>query len=329
MTPLPIPSSLWGPNGVFCVTSTFTCTTLGPTCEATCATGSSAGTRAAACAGAWATLGSLIPPSSEHPAAKTAASTTKSRTARDPNLELNVLDTSCRRQGRSFATEFIRRSRQSVCGVTLWCGGEEETGAGGSRARRGGPPLHRLDGRRGRARQGEAQRPGRRSRGRPHRHSSLHAGRRARDRVRAHRRRLGGEDHAPRARRAPDERSSGHPGAFPRRVRDHRDPRGPRQTAGLGDEGPHPLLDLLFLVAQIEEDVLSEADCVLLGEVDPAGLYDRFELFDGRVGHPDHRLGLAQDLFALGFRELRASLKPLLVLLEMADEVPYAHRGGL
>src|SRR5215217_845378 len=324
MTPLPIPSSLWGPNGVFCVTSTFTCTTLGPTCEDTCATGSSAGTR---CAGAWAKLGSLIPPSSEHPATRTRA--TQSRTAPDPNFELNVLDTSCRRQVRSFATEFIRRARHPVPGVTLWSGGEEETGAGGSRARRGGPPLHRLDGRRSWARWRPPQRPCSRSRGRPHRRSSLRAGRRARDTVRAHRRRPGGEDHAPGARRAPDERSSEHTGAFPGRVRDHRDPRGPRQAAGLGDEGPHPLLDLLFLVAQIEEDVLGEADGVLLGEVDPAVVYDRFELLDGRVGHPDHRLGLAQDLFALGFRELRASLKPLLVLLEMADEVPYAHRGGL
>src|SRR5919107_1151987 len=39
MTPLPSPSSFWGPKGVGCVVSTFTCTIEGPSCSAIWGTG--------------------------------------------------------------------------------------------------------------------------------------------------------------------------------------------------------------------------------------------------------------------------------------------------
>src|SRR5215204_2461287 len=38
MTPLPSPSSFWGPKGVGCVVLTFTCTTEGPSCSTICGT---------------------------------------------------------------------------------------------------------------------------------------------------------------------------------------------------------------------------------------------------------------------------------------------------
>ena len=94
-------------------------------------------------------------------------------------------------------------------------------------------------------------------------------------------------------------------------------------------KGQDPLLDPLFFFPKIEEDILGEADGVLLGEVDPPVPDDRLELFDRGFGHSDHRLGLAQNPFELGIRKLRGPLEPQSVLLEVPDKVPDAHGGGL
>ena len=87
------------------------------------------------------------------------------------------------------------------------------------------------------------------------------------------------------------------------------------------------LLDLLFLISEIEEDVLGEAYGVLFGKVDAPVSEDRLKLLDGRIRHPDHCLRLAQSLLALLVRE--APLHPVLVLLEAVYEVPDTHGAGL
>src|SRR5215207_7304269 len=103
-------------------------------------------------------------------------------------------------------------------------------------------------------------------------------------------------------------------------------PHSPLSGANRIAEGP---LDLLFFLSEVEEDVLGEAHGVLLRKVDPPVCEDRLQLPDGRVRHPDHRLSLPQGLLALRLRKLRASLQPLLMLLEALYEVPDTHGVGL
>src|SRR5215218_7649865 len=95
MTPLPSPSPLWVPSGVCCTALTLTCTTLGPTFEATCATGSSAGIREGVCVevcdNALAVLFSCEPDSFwEHPASSSVASSVASQTERAVGLEVKA-----------------------------------------------------------------------------------------------------------------------------------------------------------------------------------------------------------------------------------------------
>jgi hypothetical protein len=89
------------------------------------------------------------------------------------------------------------------------------------------------------------------------------------------------------------------------------------------------LLDLLFSISEIVEDILGEAYGVLFGKVDPPVSEDRHELLDGRIRHPDHRLSLAQSLLALLVREALAALQPVLVFIEVVYEVPDTHGAGL
>lgn len=118
-----MPSPFCVPKGVLCTALTLTCTTLGPTSEATSATGSSAGTREDArevvwddaCGEASAALSSLFPCKAgclcEQPASITAASTVASAAVRVLDLRPNVLEPPVGALGASFATESIRRSR--------------------------------------------------------------------------------------------------------------------------------------------------------------------------------------------------------------------------
>jgi hypothetical protein len=89
------------------------------------------------------------------------------------------------------------------------------------------------------------------------------------------------------------------------------------------------LLDLLFSISEIVEDILGEAYGVLLGKVDPAVSEDRLKLLDGRIRHPDHRLRLPQSLLAFLVREAMAPLRPVLVFLEAVYEVPDTHGARL
>jgi hypothetical protein len=89
------------------------------------------------------------------------------------------------------------------------------------------------------------------------------------------------------------------------------------------------LLDLLFSISEIVEDILGEAYGVLLGKVDPAVSEDRLKLLDGRIRHPDHRLRLPQSLLAFLVREAMAPLRPVLVFLEAVYEVPDTHGAAL
>src|SRR5919202_4551822 len=149
ITPLPIPSSLWLPNGVVWVAFTFTCTTLGLTWAATLATGSSSGICGEACAGTWARLFSRFPDFSEQPAARTVASAAATiRREHALSFGFNFVETSCRRQRRaSYITESIRRGRPTVSVVSLRRGdGGQKRGPAGSRPRGGGPPLYLLEG---------------------------------------------------------------------------------------------------------------------------------------------------------------------------------------
>lgn len=84
-------------------------------------------------------------------------------------------------------------------------------------------------------------------------------------------------------------------------------------------------LDLLFFVSEIDKNVLGETYGVLFGEVDPTIVDDGLQLLDGRVSHPDHRLGFPQGLCALRVGEGGAAVQPLPVFLEVLYEVPDAH----
>ena len=89
------------------------------------------------------------------------------------------------------------------------------------------------------------------------------------------------------------------------------------------------LLDLLFSISEIVEDILGEAYGVLLGKVDPAVSEDRLKFLDGRIRHPDHRLRLPQCLLALPVREALDAVQPVLVFIEAVYEVPDTHGAGL
>src|SRR5918995_2870702 len=118
-----MPSPFCVPKGVLCTALTLTCTTLGPTSEATSATGSSAGTREEAREGVWdeafgeasAALSELFPCDvgclCEQPASMTAASTVASAAVRVLDLQLNVMEPPVGDLGASLATESIRRLR--------------------------------------------------------------------------------------------------------------------------------------------------------------------------------------------------------------------------
>src|SRR5688572_11457165 len=103
----------------------LTCTTLGSTCDATRATGSSAGICVDACTGIWATFFSPGPDSSsEHPTSKTTASAAMVNSEFAPNLGLNVLDTSCRRpQGRFVHHRVYTKVAQDGFRVTFYLHG--------------------------------------------------------------------------------------------------------------------------------------------------------------------------------------------------------------
>src|SRR5215203_1381008 len=111
-----MPSPFCVPKGVFCTALTLTCTTLGPTSEATRATGSSAGTWEGvwdeAFGEAWAALPALFPCDAgclcEQPASMTAASTVTSAAVRVLVLQPNVMEPPVGALGASLATESIR-----------------------------------------------------------------------------------------------------------------------------------------------------------------------------------------------------------------------------
>src|ERR671916_586075 len=102
--------------------STFTCTTLGSTCEATCATGSSSGICGGACAATCATCSCLGPGSSEHPANKTVTSTRTSKTKRKLSFRSNAFGTSCRRPGRFLHHRVYTKAAPGGfrCTLTAW-----------------------------------------------------------------------------------------------------------------------------------------------------------------------------------------------------------------
>src|SRR5512132_1372433 len=99
-----MPSPLCVPSGVRCTALTLTCTTLGPTSEATRATGSSAGTREGerdeTCCETFGEALAALSPSfprdagclCEHPASTTAASTAASAAVLVLDLRLNVFE---------------------------------------------------------------------------------------------------------------------------------------------------------------------------------------------------------------------------------------------
>ena len=89
------------------------------------------------------------------------------------------------------------------------------------------------------------------------------------------------------------------------------------------------LLDLLFFLPEVGEEVLGEAHGVLFGKVDPPIYEDRLEFLNGRVRHPNHRLRLSQGLLALRIREALAPAQPVLMLLEIPYKVPDTHGAGL
>jgi hypothetical protein len=95
------------------------------------------------------------------------------------------------------------------------------------------------------------------------------------------------------------------------------------------DRIPKGPFDLFFLFPEVEEEVLGEAYSVFFWQVYAAVVEHGLQFLDGRVGHPDHRFGFAQGLFALGGRKVRPALQPFLVLLEVLYEVPDAHGAGL
>src|SRR5215210_5101345 len=105
-----MPSPLRVPNGVRCTALTFTCTTLGPTLEATRATGSSASVgedesdktcgEALAALSSWG-AGCLC----EHPASNTTASNVASKAERVLYFRFNVQEPPVGARGASFATE--------------------------------------------------------------------------------------------------------------------------------------------------------------------------------------------------------------------------------
>src|SRR5215212_12041147 len=107
-----MPSPLWVPSGVRCTALTLTCTTLGPTSEATRATGSSAGMREdeadEACDEAFGEALAAFSPcdvgcSCEQPP----SSTTASKAAHALFLQLNVPEPPVGARSASFATESI------------------------------------------------------------------------------------------------------------------------------------------------------------------------------------------------------------------------------
>src|SRR5215212_3376198 len=89
------------------------------------------------------------------------------------------------------------------------------------------------------------------------------------------------------------------------------------------------LLDLLFFFLEIEEDILGEPYGVLFGEVYSTVIEYGLKLLDGRVGHPDHRLGLPQGLIAFRVGERGTGLQSPPVLFEILYEVPDTHGAGL
>src|SRR5918994_1000976 len=106
MTPLPSPSPLCLPSGVCCTASTFTCTTLGPTCAATRATGSSSGIREGVGVSGEPWAVAALPPSDPDLSSERATSRITARMAARRRMERamvfasNVSHTSSRRQGR-------------------------------------------------------------------------------------------------------------------------------------------------------------------------------------------------------------------------------------
>src|SRR5215212_10745596 len=116
-----MPSPFCVPKGVLCTALTLTCTTLGPTSEATRATGSSAGTWERvwddALGEASAALPALFPCDAgclcEQPASTTAASAAASAAVRVLDLRPNVSEPPVGALGASFAPESIRRLRYS------------------------------------------------------------------------------------------------------------------------------------------------------------------------------------------------------------------------
>src|ERR671916_2671354 len=136
MTPLPSPSPLCLPSGVCCTASTFTCTTLGLTCAATRATGSSSGIREGAGVSGDLWAAATVPLSdpdlfSEHAASRvTARMAAKRRRERAMIFASNVLHTSSRRQGTQFVTGSLRRKVVTTTLYPLRAGAA--TGGGGA-----------------------------------------------------------------------------------------------------------------------------------------------------------------------------------------------------
>src|SRR5829696_5423722 len=116
-----MPSPFWVPKGVLCTALTLTCTTLGPTSEATSATGSSAGTREEAREGVWddalgeasAALSEVFPCDAGCPCEQPASMTAASAAVRVLDLQSNVSEPPVGALGASLATESIRRLRSS------------------------------------------------------------------------------------------------------------------------------------------------------------------------------------------------------------------------
>src|SRR5919202_4547342 len=116
-----MPSPFCVPKGVRCTALTLTGTTLGPTFEATRATGSPAGTFEGAREAVWEDAfgeasAAWSPPSPcdagcrcEQPASTTAASTVASAAVRVLDLRPNVSGPPVGALGATFATESIRR----------------------------------------------------------------------------------------------------------------------------------------------------------------------------------------------------------------------------
>jgi hypothetical protein len=125
-----MPSPFCVPKGVCSTALTLTCTTLGPTFEATRATGSPAGTFEGARGAVWedafgeasAAWSPLSPRDAgcrcEQPASTTAASTVASAVAsaavRVLDLRPNVLGPPVGALGATFATESIRRLQERI-----------------------------------------------------------------------------------------------------------------------------------------------------------------------------------------------------------------------